>query len=359
MANNCLNINSVEFQTNLKRSGLSEYSYAIKVDSYFDQQRALGVAEEDLKYPELDQIDGADSSTYLTEQLKLKDDGASIQDVLNYTKTNNIQEATIAINNKHRDLEVTIHPLNEQALVSIEHRPTDTGRKSNPPVSITKDKQALIPIFNKLASLYGVQFINVTTDELLADPTFKDVYDAKHTNAFILNGNIFINMDVANIDAPIHEMTHLLLGSVKFQNPDLYTALVNLAEQLPAYSELAKNYQGRTRSDLNEEIFVTEFAKFISNQNSAIQQLPAYIQEEILYNVKRLLDSMLMGDVSVKTIPTQDLTTMSLYEIAELVNSDIFDNGSRGSLNDSQIHRILNNRKSDLINNNELKEECL
>ena len=60
---------------------------------------------------------------------------------------------------------------------------------------------------------------------------------------------------------------------------------------------------------------------------------------------------MLMGDVSVKTIPTQDLTTMSLYEIAELVNSDVFDNGSRGSLSNSQIHRILNNRKSDLINN--------
>jgi hypothetical protein len=49
-------------------------------------------------------------------------------------------------------------------------------------------------------------------------------------------------MDVADIDAPIHEMTHLLLGSIKYQNPQLYMELVNLSEKLPYYSELSKNY---------------------------------------------------------------------------------------------------------------------
>jgi hypothetical protein len=41
---------------------------------------------------------------------------------------------------------------------------------------------------------------------------------------------------------------------------------------------------------------------------------------------------MLMGDVSVKTIPTEQLLNMSMVDIAELVNSGIFDNVSRGSL---------------------------
>jgi hypothetical protein len=49
---------------------------------------------------------------------------------------------------------------------------------------------------------------------------------------------------------------------------------------------------------------------------------------------------------------------MSFPEIAELVNSNVFENLSRGTLNNSHIHRILNNRKSDLMNKNELKEEC-
>jgi hypothetical protein len=49
---------------------------------------------------------------------------------------------------------------------------------------------------------------------------------------------------------------------------------------------------------------------------------------------------------------------MSLVKMAELVNSDVFDNISRGTLDSGHIHRILNNRKSDLMNNNELIENC-
>jgi hypothetical protein len=78
-------------------------------------------------------------------------------------------------------------------------------------------------------------------------------------------------MDVADIDAPMHEISHLLLGSIKYQNPQLYSQLVGISEQLPNYSELVKNYSNRTRSDINEEIFVTELAKFAANKRSSIQ----------------------------------------------------------------------------------------
>ena len=71
-----------------------------------------------------------------------------------------------------------------------------------------------------------------------------------------------------------------------------------------------------------------------------------------------MLDSMLMGDVSVRTIPTDQLLSMSLPTIAEIVNSGAFNNVSRSILQDSHMHRMLNNRKSDLMNNNELKEHC-
>lgn len=359
MANNCINTKSVEFQTKLKQSGLSEFAYAVEVQSYFDKQRRLGVSEENLKYPELDMIDSADSSQYLADAIKLKEDGATIQDIISYTKTDTIEQAVVEINNKHRDLEVNILPLYEQALVHIEHRPNTVKDKANPKVDITKEKSALIPIFNKLGSLYGIKFHNVTIADIDHDPMFQVVSDAKHTNAFILNGDIYINMDVADIDAPIHELSHLLLGSIKFQNPKLYSDLVNIVEQLSDYTELIKGFPNRTNSDVNEEIFVTELAKFITNKNSAIQELPEYVQEEILYNIKRLLDSMLMGDISVRTISNTALTGLSLYEIADLVNSDVFTNLSRSALTDSQMHRMLNNRKSDLLNNNELKEECL
>ena len=165
-------------------------------------------------------------------------------------------------------------------------------------------------------------------------------------------------MDVADVDAPIHEMSHMLLGSLKYQNRNLYEALISVSEQLPNYQELVKNYPSRTRSDVNEEIFVTEFAKFVSDKQSVLQQLPENIQEEVLYNIKRMLDSMLMGDVSVKAIPTELLMQMSLVEIAEMVNSPSFNLGSRGILSESGIHRVLNNVKADLMSKNELIEEC-
>jgi hypothetical protein len=37
-------------------------------------------------------------------------------------------------------------------------------------------------------------------------------------------------MDVADIDAPLHEMSHLLLGGIKFQNSELYNSLVDIVE---------------------------------------------------------------------------------------------------------------------------------
>lgn len=349
---------SVEFQTKQKQSGLSEIAYAAKVQAYFNKQLRMGVSENDLKFPELDMVAGANSQTYLEEQLQLKDDGTSVQSVLDYAKTQDVGEANVVINDKHRDLQVTITPLNNEALVQIEHRPTDIRRFDNPPVNITKDKQALIPIFNKLAKLYGIKINNVTLADLTSDEKFKGVTDAQHTNAFILNGEIYVNMDVADVDAPIHEMSHMLLGSLKYQNRNLYQALISVSEQLPNYQELVKNYPSRTRSDVNEEIFVTEFAKFVADKESVLQQLPENIQEEILYNIKRMLDSMLMGDVSVKAIPTELLMQMSLVEIAEMVNSPSFELGSRGTLSDGGIHRILNNVKADLMSKNELIEEC-
>ena len=322
-------------------------------------QRKLGVSEENLKYPELDRVNGSDSSQYLAEHIKLKsDNGAYIQDILDYSKTQDIYQATIAINNKHRDLEVDILPLKEEALVTIQHRPTNTIDKENVKVEISKNKQAITPIFYKLANLYGIKFHSVTIADLQSDPLFKDVLDAQHTNAFILNGDIYINTDVADIDAPIHELSHLLLGSIKFQNPTIYNEIVSLAEQFPGYSEIAKRFLGRTKSDINEEVFVTELAKFVSNRESVIQELPEFVQEEILYNIKRMLDSMLMGDISVKAIPNEHLLNMSLFNMAELVNSNVFENISKGTLNDSQMHRILNNRKSDLLKKNELIEQC-
>jgi hypothetical protein len=46
--------------------------------------------------------------------------------------------------------------------------------------------------------------------------------DVNSAKAFIKNGTIYINIDNATIDSPIHEMLHLFIGSISFSNPQLF-----------------------------------------------------------------------------------------------------------------------------------------
>jgi len=115
------------------------------------------------------------------------------------------------------------------------------------------------------------------------------------TQAFIYNGDIYINTDNSSIDAPLHEMMHLLIGSIKFTNPSLYSNLVSLAESFDNYPRLIKTFKNRTRSDINEELFVTEFSRYVTGQDSVLNNLNKNVLYEISYNVHRLLDSVLMG----------------------------------------------------------------
>jgi hypothetical protein len=57
----------------------------------------------------------------------------------------------------------------------------------------------------------------------------KNIPEVLSAKAFVHNGKIYINTDRADIDAPIHEMTHMLLGSIRFKNPDLYFDLIENA----------------------------------------------------------------------------------------------------------------------------------
>jgi hypothetical protein len=54
----------------------------------------------------------------------------------------------------------------------------------------------------------------------------KEVPDAVQSAAFIYNGDIYVNTDIATIDSQVHELMHIFLGSMRFKNPELYMELV-------------------------------------------------------------------------------------------------------------------------------------
>lgn len=212
----------------------------------------------------------------------------------------------------------------------------------------------------KLASLHGITFNETSDAELNSEKWQGIIPDASLVNAFIYNGQIYINLDRANLDAPIHEMFHMFVGSLRFTNPSLYQALVDSTQSFPNYEQLVQEYPGRTRNDVNEEILVTEVSRYLTGQPSSLAKMDSKTRYEISYNIKRMLDTILMGQDSVKTISEDRLFNLSLKEIAQEVNSAVMVNNFTGTMNveGSELHRRLNNVKSDLYREGTLEEHC-
>lgn len=350
----CINVNSMEYQTLKNRSGISDFKLKAICTNYMDKYG---------RFPYLDEIINANSEPSLKEDFKInRYNGAKISNILDRTGKETIEEANISINNEYRDLEVALTPLNEEVIVDIEHRPTINNFDIQE-IQVDKNPNNYLVLNNtieKLSKLYGMKFNIVTDSELNSEKWKGLVTDAESTNAFIYNGEVYINLSRNSLDAPIHEIMHILVGSMRFTNPNIYQQLVDSVQSIPEYSTLIQQYPNRSRNDVNEEIFVTEVSKYLSGESSIVGTLDSKLQYEIVYNVKRMLDTILMGQDSVKTLSNDNLFNKSLKELAQEVNSTIMTNQFHGTLNveGAEIHRKLNNFKSDLIKQGLLEEFC-
>ncbi len=336
-------------------SGLSEFS----VNSFI-----RGFSEKHGRFPELDEIPYANSEEHLNKQLDIKSTKDSkyttIDKLQEVTGTDTPEEAMVLINKEHTDLEVHLNPLNSAVIVETLHRPTEYNDDKIEKKSIdfdgSRESNSVIlrSALDRLQKYYGIQMIPITKSELNS-PAFEGL-PVSEAQAFILNGNIYVNTDSATVDAPIHEQLHLFLGSIRFGNPNLYFQLVQSTEQLPNFNILAQEFPGRTISDVQEEIFVNELAKHITGQSSMFDSVEPSIINTIMYNIKRDIDSIVFGKQSVKSLSS--IFEKSLIQLAEELDSDNFDVDTLGTLDDATIHRIMANTKEELINKNELMQDC-
>mgnify|MGYP005924571603 FL=1 len=357
----CINKNSVEYQTLLKMSGLSEFKFNAFTSTFVDK---FG------RYPELDEIPGADSRPYLNNSLSVKtiDDTSFVKNdkIFSQTGTTDVKEANIRINNTYRDLEVKLTPSSEVSTIQVRKRPNkwdnvyEGGIIIDDSTSSSRNVGVFNSILEKLANLYGINFVSITNGELSSEQWKGVVDDAKTTNAFVYNGNIYINIDNSSIDAPLHEMLHLFLGSVRYSDPQLYFSMVEAMNELPNKALLARNYKDRTDSDINEELLVSEFSKYITGQDSIISKLPVNVLHKTFYNMGRVLDSILFGEQSIATMDTKSLFNSSLVKLSEYLGSALTNNQYSGTFNvkSAEVHRVLANVKSDLMKNKDLKEFC-
>lgn len=359
------------------KSGLSDFSLRSQLRHYTTKHNG--------RMPQLDELDGANSEPYLRGKEYLNIDrgkSGKVQDLLDKTGTSSFRDAINYLNNTFRDLEITGHQLNkDRYFITVQHRPqvvdTITDFSKITPDYNVNNSELVNSTLQKLADLYGIQIHSITNEQIAQDPELSKIPNLQTVKGFIRNGDIYINESNASIDTKLHEMLHLIFGSVKYQNRELYDNLISMAPQFKGFqafvNDQTNSFGPATQNDLAEEFMVTELAKYLTgygvrqtkngisiNKETASQLYDADpdLIYQTMYNMNRLLDSIFMGDFSVKSIPNSSLYNYTFRQVATMVNSAVATNQFKGSLDDAQISRIGANFKSTYMKNNRLREEC-
>lgn len=350
----CINTSSSEFQRLKNASGLPEQT----VEAY-----CRGSSDRCGRFPYLDEMPDADSLPFITKEMNLsKNNVTSVNDFLKFSQATSIQEGIINLNNEFRDLEIDAMQIGNKVKLFIQKKPSQYGSDENiEEVEQSSDLNSAFLIgdaINKLADLYGINIIPITISEIELNEELSQIPGINTSKAFVYNNDIYVNVDNSDIDSPLHEMLHMFFGSMRFTNPELYYQTVQMATQFPSFEFTAKFYKNRTMGDLCEEVFITEFAKYLTGQENDIPNLPKEVQHEIFYNTKRLLDIILMGDYSVKEINDREIYSYTLRDLSKFANSHFGKNSFKGSLDDAAISRIMANVKMNLVEKGELEEVC-
>ena len=230
----------------------------------------------------------------------------------------------------------------------------DTNLTNN----IQQKSQSIEPLLDRLENLYGIKFIRVTNEDIEESGLTEDVPDAQFAKAFILDGEIYINTDNATADSPIHELGHLLLGTLRQTNPELYQTMVNSVENYEDYEYELKKYRHRSRMDANEEIFVDLFARHYSQGYDL--NIDQNMMNDAEYEIRRNIDSAIFPNTSTTKEPMINLMEKSLSEIMDIfgtaINRDTLTKAFKYDI--GSMSRTVANIKESLFKNNDLKEYC-
>lgn len=340
-----INKNLPEYQSRLKASGIPEDVFEAYSSYYLDTYGRL---------PYLDELPNSNSEQYIKEQLKVKDNLVANQDLEQHVGTSNPIEATIKLNKVYSDKLIEVERISDtSSSISIENRPTVYGeiREAND----YSDVQANIiaDILHDLSKYSGVDIRPINIAELS-----KETANMQSAKGFIKNGIIYINTDVATADTPVHELLHIFLGATKFTNAKLYDQLVLSITNTPEFAVQMNRFPDRVNSDIAEELLVTEYSKYVTNQKSIIDNLSEQQKNELNYQVKRALDTAIFGDVSVNVLSDVELFGQSISNLAKLTNSKLILSNFYNTFTMSKQNRQLNNLKSELLRSDQLMEEC-
>lgn len=270
------------------------------------------------------------------------------------------RDALITIRDaKEKVYEVIAHNADKYLMEEVKGT-TDVPLHSKQPKSF---KSELINVADHLSKNYGIKVNIVTTGDIMRD--FKEqIPNAGRINAFIYNGEVFINVDRAMTSDPLHEFAHLVLGSIKSKNSDAYYGLVSQVETLPDYSDRLDTYiqngDKRARMDLNEEIFVTMFGEYFSNRINPWFNNKAANFNELGNQFRESTQKAFQIGEDINSEKLGVLLNMSMDELMNEFGSALisYDRAADFDLDGAYKSRTIANLISKMLNSGELIENC-
>lgn len=238
----------------------------------------------------------------------------------------------------------------EKKLVSIKGSENKAFKASS--YSAKDSPEIIAAIGNFISDKYGVK-VNYISAENFKD--FPEI-NMDTTSAFVQNGEIFINIDKASIEEPLHELLHLVLMTLKSKDPDKYYLLVNSVQNHPAFNRIAKIYSEDINTEKLEEAFIKMLtATFRRNiVTKGIFDTDVF-NEAINGAISELLDLTL----SLENEDSFELLDTSIEELMTLFGSQLL-GAEEGLIDNNSVVQMLQYSGiiKQLINNGNLKEAC-
>lgn len=277
--------------------------------------------------------------SYFAKAKEMADDGESIyipKQITWYSTRDNMRITNAKIQNLKK---VYNRKLKEESK-SKKPKQSKMTRKS------FDSKEAVSLVSQRIESIYGVK-TNMLDQKGMNELGEKHSIDFTKTRAAVIDGEIYINLDLASTADVLHELTHILLPGLKATNPELYSIVLSKVSQHPEYETIREAYSNLSDEDLAEEVFCTIFGEYYRKEMLSKDE-EAWLSgefSELTNSVPKIVSNIF--DVNAEEVPTEVLMTMTLEDImndfgSSLITGDLKTTFNHGLMieNNSYVSKI-------------------
>lgn len=198
--------------------------------------------------------------------------------------------------------------------------------------------------------------INFVSTEEAIELTKDSVNPYTNQPAFYFNGNIYFVNGQMTFTTSVHEISHIFIKSIRYQNPELFETLYNDLKAIPEMAGMLEEIKEELATtevtgDVKEEAIVRFFTEIVKNDiaenpdaldtNFSNSKEKKSLLQKILYAIKKLIRSAFGKGVTIEKLNKNT----TLKELSELLISEGF-SVNMETVSKSDVVNYINNKQA-------------